>query len=158
MWSQDFRFRGNAIPQTLGFPRGERGEKNSRPTWISLYPRDDAGLRGDRFGGEWYIDGGFGGIKIKDAASTSLVADLGAGYSYAFSRKGTWIGVAPPERGAWTVHVWPWGLNLLTDRACRLLPRNLTREEWTRFDLTKLGFGASRATCENLPFPDKTAN
>jgi hypothetical protein len=147
----------DAIPPALGLP-SEPGEDkddqpNSIPNWIRLYPRDpatDAQVSGDAFGGDWYLEGDTN-LRIKEMASMRLVADLGVGSSWAFSHKGSWIGIA--DNTAKELRIWPWSLEGLLDRACELLPRNLTIDEWKRFDLPKLGLDSPRATCKNLPSP-----
>jgi hypothetical protein len=141
----------DAIPKSLGLPSEDKDDNNNAtPNWIGLFPRDaprDAALSGDRFGGEWYIDGEVGDIRIKEISSMRLVAELGSGTNWAFSRKGTWVAVVDSEEDDLILRIWPWSLDRLLDRACELLPRNLSQEEWKRFDLPKLGLGSHRDTC-----------
>jgi hypothetical protein len=130
----------------------KHNQENS--SWIGLFPRSsrrDADLSGDALGGDWFLDHD-GDVRIRETTSMRLVAELGSGSNWAFSRKGSSIAVADSAEGDLTLRVWPWALDRLLARACDLLPRNLTREEWKRFDLPKLGLGSPRGTCKNLPF------
>ena len=61
-----------------------------------------------------------------------------------FSPRGRWL-VTASEDGS--VRLWPLQVSDLAERACKMLPRNLTPDEWRTL---KMG-GPYRKTCANLP-------
>ncbi len=67
-----------------------------------------------------------------------LVLDAG------FSLDGRWL-LTSSDEGA--VRVWPLMVPDLINQACKLLPRNLTKEEWKSFGVQ----GEYRKTCPSLP-------
>ena len=137
----------NAIPGGLGEPEKEQDTRPGKlPNWIRLFPDPDVpNLSGDRFGGNWVIEGS--SISPKAGGSPVVEFNLDVN-SYAFSKDGNWIGVADDS----TVYLMPWSLDGLINRACELLPRNLTPAEWKNFEMDKL-IGPYRKTCPNLPLP-----
>jgi hypothetical protein len=130
------------IPEEFKKPErndGDDVEEEYDPTWVGLLPRDDTGLSGDARGGAWAITGDV----VDIATGQSVFAFPDAVMNYAISRKGSWIATKSTEE---RILLWPFGAEALKKRACEILPRNLTVEEWKKFDL-----GQRRATCPNLP-------
>jgi WD40 repeat protein len=118
---------------------------------FSMWPSYDQEMTGDSEGGENGRNWTFNGSTVFEAESRSKVADLTANIvdNWAVSRKGNWIATASEGQ----IVIWPWSLNNLTGRACELLPRNLTANEWMQFGLKNLGLGDPRPSCEALPYP-----
>ena len=132
--------------------------------WIGLRPPehyDITGASGDMSGGAWTIDkNSFNTLvlNIHETENWRLVAGLKQTSrikSVAISRRGTWIAVKTVGTGNDDeVFIWPWTYRL-SDRACELLPRNLTATEWNKYVLD-LGLGTHKKTCGNLPLPKDT--
>jgi WD40 repeat protein len=67
-----------------------------------------------------------------------------------FSVDGRWLVISTADDA---VHVWPLLVPDLITEACKLLPRNLTREEWKEFGME----GDYRKTCPDLADPSVDA-
>ena len=61
-----------------------------------------------------------------------------------FSSRGRWIASASQDG---SIRLWPQQVSDLAAQACKLLPRNLTLEEWKTLKME----GPYRKTCANLP-------
>lgn len=93
-------------------------------------------------------------LKIWDTASGSVSRRLGqqglvAGLG--FSPDGRFLGSSvylSEESGFAQAALWVWRTEDLIEQACRVLTRNLTREEWDSYIPGEMEY---RATCENLP-------
>ena len=66
-------------------------------------------------------------------------------FSVAFSPDGNYVVSGSQDR---TARVWMWQPNDLIENACKNLPRNLSRAEWTQFIGDALPY---QAVCPNLP-------
>ena len=99
--------------------------------------------------GKWVVSGSADDTaRVWDAASGREVARMthpGVVRSVAFSPDGNWI-VSGSEDG--TARVWLWRPDDLISEACRRLPRNLSRAEWTQFVSFSIPY---HSTCSNLP-------
>jgi WD40 repeat protein len=86
-------------------------------------------------------------LELQDASSERVFARLehdGTVLASAFSAGGRWLATSSDD-GA--VRLWPLQAPDFLEMACKLLPRNLTPEEWNAFKLT----GPYRKGCTNLP-------
>jgi WD40 repeat protein len=62
----------------------------------------------------------------------------------AFSPRGRWLATSSQDG---SVRLWALQVGDLASRSCKMLPRNLTSEEWKTFGMV----GPYRKTCPNLP-------
>jgi hypothetical protein len=126
-----------------------RGRPDSQPKWILMWPWSYAAadaLSGDSHGGVWTLVSDDRGTLTIRETGTTLSSNAN---SWAISRQGNWIAVAPRSGG---VLLWPWGRKELIDHVCELLPRNFTRKEWANYQLETF-VGPFKPTCEKLPSP-----
>jgi len=102
--------------------------------------------------GRWVVSGsGDNTARVWEAATGAELARMTHEdwvTSVAFSPDGWWV-VSGSHDG--TARVWWWQPEDMIRLACERLTRNLTREEWTQY----LGDEPYRATCPNLPIPEK---
>jgi WD40 repeat protein len=86
-------------------------------------------------------------LTLEDANSKRTIAKLehdGELIAAAFSPRGRWLATSNKDG---TVRLWPLKAEDAVKQACQLLPRNLTREEWSDLHID----GPYRKTCQNLP-------
>ncbi|HVP50234.1 MAG TPA: TIR domain-containing protein [Candidatus Bathyarchaeia archaeon] len=86
-------------------------------------------------------------LVLREAATNREIAMLehdGDVIDAAFSPQSRWL-ITSSEGGA--IRLWPLKQDDLAAQACRLLPRNLTSDEWKEFQMD----GPYRKTCPNLP-------
>ena len=99
--------------------------------------------------GKYVVSGsGDNTARVWEAASGKEVAHMthdGEVSSVAFSPEGKYV-VSGSADG--TVRVWAWQPNDVIANACKVMPRNLTRVEWTQYIGDALPY---QAVCKNLP-------
>ena len=103
--------------------------------------------------GQWFVDVSRHGpsLVLKETSTGREVAKLehdGEVLDAAFSPKGRWLATSSQDG---TVRLWPLQPKDMIERACKLLPRNLTTDEWKDAKIE----GPYRKTCPNLPVPAK---
>jgi WD40 repeat protein len=101
--------------------------------------------------GQWSVELSSHGLVLEEASTGREVAKLehdGEVLDAAFSPKGRWLATSSREG---IVRLWPLQAEDMIERACKLLPRNLTPEEWKELKLE----GPYRKTCPNLPVSAK---
>jgi WD40 repeat protein len=99
--------------------------------------------------GEWSTlpDGPGSTIELSEQGSDRVVARLehdGDVLDAAFSLKSRWLATASADG---LIRLWPLQANDMIERACKLLPRNLTQKEWADLKLD----GKYQKICPNLP-------
>jgi WD40 repeat protein len=85
-------------------------------------------------------------LMLQDVDSKRTIAKLehdGDVTDAAFSPHGRWLATSSKDG---TVRLWPLQVKEMLEQACKLLPRNITPEEWTQFHMD----GPYRKACPNL--------
>jgi WD40 repeat protein len=84
-------------------------------------------------------------VEMKHGGETVAKLEHGSELrALAFSPNGRWLATATKDGG---MRLWPLQAAELIERACQLLARNLTENEWKEARLE----GPYRKTCPNLP-------
>jgi len=99
--------------------------------------------------GEWRanLDRNGSTLEIQEASSKAIVARLehdGDVIDLAFSPRSRWLATASKDG---TLRLWPLQTKEIIEQACKLLPRNLTPDEWRQLKID----GPYHKTCPNLP-------
>jgi len=96
--------------------------------------------------GRWLAGIGESEVELMDPKSgrVGFLGHDGNVIDLAFSPDGRWLLTSSMDK---TVRLWPLQAKDLIDQACKLLPRNLTKEEWKAFGVE----GEYHKTCKNLP-------